>query len=602
MHSKITYNPLQKETERYINEDTNVVVLAPTSSGKTIVAEQFFLPMLRAGKKVLYLSPLKALTSEKLEDWAEWPWKLVAFTGDHETTMRPVTEQMVLMTTEALDSKSRGKREFLKEIGVIVCDEAHLLATPLRGDAFEVGLTRFTQQNPNARVIFLSATIPNAQELGKWLTTLNGKETRIVETDWRPVEQEHFFIPVRVNNIYEFHNNAIKEVAEILRRHRDKQTLIFVHSIATGEALARTFHAPFHYSKITKEKRAEIEENFRARNMRVLVATSTLAAGVNLPADVGIIFGGHRGPTLVEASEIKQMAGRIGRYGLSDKGTVYYLFEESYASEMEKAVKDVPPIYSQLERRFYFHLVSLIARENLGLEEIIKFLERTLYAQQFGQEKMHKMLVDALQLLFDLDIVQKIDGRLATTPIGKAAAMMYVDPIDLYHVKSHLKDMPMTPSIIAGALVGIPSLEVHTYVPKYLNNPMSFPYGAQVVLGTYLRDWLTGIDIGGAGMTVVLPFAKDFERIAAALRMTGFQKNYVDSLSLMVRYGIDHNLIELVQIEGIGRKRALALNDRGITDKASLLAKENVARNVLGAKLFTRVKYLIEHPNGLIAP
>ena len=162
----LTYNPLQRLTWPFVEEDCNLVVLAPTSSGKTIVAEQFMLPTLESGRKALYLSPLKALTNEKLHAWADVPYKRVAFTSDHSRPGVTVNEQLILMTTECLDSKTRGARRWLRSIGTLVSDESHMLSMYGRGDAFEIGLTRFAQINPEARIIFLSATIPNADELG----------------------------------------------------------------------------------------------------------------------------------------------------------------------------------------------------------------------------------------------------------------------------------------------------------------------------------------------------------------------------------------------------------------------------------------------------
>jgi len=191
---EITYNPLQSLTEQFVSKDCNLVVLAPTSSGKTIVAEQFMIPTIEEGRKALYLSPLKALTSEKLKSWEDIPFSKVAFTSDHSRPGITVPQKLILMTTECLDSKTRGARQWLRSIGCLVADEAHMLSMPRRGDAFEIGLTRFSSINPSSRIIFLSATIPNADELGDWLTTLNGKPTEVVKTDWRPIEQEHFFI------------------------------------------------------------------------------------------------------------------------------------------------------------------------------------------------------------------------------------------------------------------------------------------------------------------------------------------------------------------------------------------------------------------------
>jgi helicase len=603
MHENITYNPLQLETIKYIDEDTNLVVLAPTSSGKTIVAEQFILPILKRGDRAIYLSPLKALTQEKLDEWSEWPYSLVAITSDHLTMMRPITEKMILMTTEALDSKSRGKRDFIQQAEVIVCDEAHLLAVAKRGDAFEVGLTRFTTQNKHARIIFLSATMPNAQELGAWLTSLNGKETRVVETEWRPVIQEHHLEVVNGYYDWEFNKQGMAIVGRVMRENPGKQMLIFVHSINKGEMLSKVFNVPFHCSRVAKEKRHQIEDDFRSKKIKCLVSTSTLAWGVNFPADIGIIFGGHRGPAMVDAQDIKQMAGRIGRYGLSEKGDIYYVFLSTYADDLFREISNIPDIHSQLDKRLYFHLVSLIAREDMDKKDVLKFVGMTLYGFQMNSEtKVMEHVNRALDTLEQCEALYEVNDVPLATSLGRAASMMYVDPVDLYHLKRNLAKKPMTPSLIAAALVEIPSMEVHAFVPKDLEEPMTYPYGLQTVYATFLRDWLSGKEVGGSGYSIIGPYTADFERMAAALRMAGANAAYIDSVYLMLKYGIGHHLLDLVSLEGIGRKRAMALYRSGITNKEELLKDAKVGTNVLGAPLYKKVKQSIEKPGSIFVP
>jgi helicase len=603
MHENITYNPLQLETIKYIDEDTNLVVLAPTSSGKTIVAEQFILPILKNGGRAIYLSPLKALTQEKLDEWSGWPYSLVAITSDHLTMMRPITERMILMTTEALDSKSRGKRDFIQQAEVIVCDEAHLLAVPKRGDAFEVGLTRFTMWNRCARIIFLSATMPNAQELGDWLTSLNGKETRVVETDWRPVIQEHHLEVVNGYYDWEFNKQGMAIVGRVMRENTGKQILIFVHSINKGEMLSKVFNIPFHCSRVPKEKRHQIEDDFRSKKIKCLVSTSTLAWGVNFPADVGIIFGGHRGPTMVDAQDIKQMAGRIGRYGLSEKGEIYYVFLSTYADDLFREISDIPDIHSQLDKRMYFHIVSLIAREGLDRLGVLSFMGATLFGFQMGSETMVENQVDgAIDKLIQCEALREEGEALVATSLGKASAMMYVDPVDLYYLRKNMTNKPMTPSLIAAALVEIPSMEVHAFVPKDLEDPMTYPYGLQTIYATFLRDWLDGKEIGGSGYSIIGPYTADFERMAAALRMAGMPGGYIDSVYLMLKHGIGQHLLELVSLDGIGRKRAMTLYRFGITNKEELLKDEKLGTNALGAALYKRVRQSIEKPGSIFVP
>ena len=593
-HTTIEYNPLQRETAKYVDEDCNLVVMAPTSSGKTIVAEQFIYPALIADKKAVYLSPLKALTSEKLRDWDSIPVTKVAITGDHSSKGQSVTEKLVLMTTESLDSKTRGGHAWLYKVGVLVSDESHMLAMDRRGDAFEVGLTRFASINPDARIIFLSATIPNAKELGTWLTKLNGKPTHVVETDWRPVTQEHILVKAR-EEPWNFLDDVVKQVESARELRPDSQMLVFVHSVATGNSLAKRLHCPFHYSKVSKPDRDKLEAGFREKKIMTMISTSTLAYGVNLPADVGVIAGAHRGPMNVDPADIKQMAGRIGRYGLAKEGIVYYVFKRDHADEMWHLLQNIPEIKSVLPQRLYFHIVSFIARERKQRDEIEQFLSMTLAAQQTN---VLSFVDEAISTLVQYKaLTQGEDGTLAATPLGRAAALMYVDPIDLFHIKQNLEEKPVTPSAIARALVSIPSLEVPTHVPD-LQEPMQFSYGQQTILGTCLREWLRGNQLDMIGAVVIPPFVKDAERWMAALAIAGVNKPYLKSLGIMVANGVQEYLIDLVELRGIGRKRALDLYHKGIKTKQDIL-DNHIAKNILGNKTYLNVINQI-NPDGKV--
>ncbi|HQJ89643.1 MAG TPA: helicase-related protein, partial [Paludibacteraceae bacterium] len=376
-----------------------------------------------------------------------------------------------------------------------------------------------------------------------------------------------------------------------MQTHTGAQFLIFVHTVAKGNQIARHFGIPFHYSKVAKEDRYNIEQAFRAKKLMCLVSTSTLAYGVNLPADVGIIVGGHRGPSMVEPWDIKQMAGRIGRYGLATTGDVYYLFKESYAKSLYHELTDMPPVHSQLAQRLYFHVTSFVAREGMQRTQIEEFLARTLCSLQ---ETVH--VEDAIDLLIQYDVLRDNDGHLSATLLGKASAYMYVDPIDLCYLKRSLQEKPLTPGLIAEAFAKIPSNAVETYVPDDLQHKIEMPFGQQTIIASSLYEWLTGMELSPTASVVVPPFIMDFDRWASALGMCGLDKAYIKNLSLTVQYGIGENLLELVAIPGVGRKRALALSRFGITKKRHILENKQIAINVLGNKLVQSIEDEQKHP------
>lgn len=593
-HKELTYNPLQLETAKYLEEDCNIVCLSPTSSGKTIVAEQYIAPVLQAGQRAIYLSPLKALTNEKLENWSlklqPSGASLQAVTGDHHNVATPITSDLVLMTTEALDSKTRGMQQWLKKAGVVVSDESHLLASPKRGDAFEVGLVRFAQINPDARLIFLSATIPNAQELADWLTVLNGKPTQVVHTDWRPVEQEYHlhYLPEKP---WEFNEEAVSEIVKIQKNYPDSQILIFVHTVAMGNRISKCLKCPFHYSKIEKDKRHRVEDGFRNGSIRTLVATSTLAYGLNLPADVGVIVGAYRGPMRVDATDLKQEAGRIGRYGLSERGYIHFLFPSDTADTLYDEVLQTPDIQSVLPDRLYFHITSFIAREYMQREKIFSFLQKTLASRQTTL-----WIEEAIKLLCQYDIIYDESSGLRPSPVGRGAALLYLDPIDLYFWRENFSNRPMTPTAIAMAYAMVPSNYVHTFVPRDLKDQIDLGYGQATLIATCLRDWLAGKPMEGLLTVIVPPIIKDIDRLLSGLKVAGMDKSYLDMLSLLIKNGVHPQVIDLISLKGVGRKRAFSLYEKGITSQQDILDNPKLASNILGAKTYRQVEAEISAP------
>ena len=195
------FNPVQSRIFELYDKDCNVIVAAKTSAGKTICSEMIMSHEIRErGGKAMFLAPLKALAKEKIDDWTDpnhhfADCNLSICTGDYRLTAARKKElensDIVLMTSEMLNSRCRNNKsennEWLKDIGTLVVDESHLLTVPGRGDHLEVGLMKLTQIAPNARVVFLSATMPNVGEIAEWISyQLTGKETYLIESEYRP--------------------------------------------------------------------------------------------------------------------------------------------------------------------------------------------------------------------------------------------------------------------------------------------------------------------------------------------------------------------------------------------------------------------------------
>jgi helicase len=161
-------------------EGKNIVLASPTASGKTLVAELVIIKsILEKEGKALYLTPLRALASEKYEDFQKYrelekaPGRKVRVgitSGDYDSSdIYLANFDIIISTNEKADSLLRHRSPWIADISVVVADEIHLLTEADRGPTLEVVVTRLLKLNPELQVVALSATIKNAAEIGEWL-------------------------------------------------------------------------------------------------------------------------------------------------------------------------------------------------------------------------------------------------------------------------------------------------------------------------------------------------------------------------------------------------------------------------------------------------
>lgn len=172
--------------------ENNQLVASPTASGKTLVAELAMLhSILNKKKKAIYIVPLKALASEKYKEFRELygdDFKVRIAIGELQNEKFVYDFDLLLVTSEKLDSMLRHDSSFLENLGLLVVDEIHLLNDEKRGPTLEVLLSIFKTKYPKIRVIGLSATVGNANEISKWL------KADLIEDKWRPVELKHYVL------------------------------------------------------------------------------------------------------------------------------------------------------------------------------------------------------------------------------------------------------------------------------------------------------------------------------------------------------------------------------------------------------------------------
>src|SRR3989338_1937093 len=182
------YDPFQKEAICCINEGHSVLVAAPTGAGKTAIAEHVIRRSLGRHEKVIYTSPLKALSNQKYRDFSkDYPREVGILTGD--VTLNPHASTLI-MTTEIFRNKILEEHSDLKHYSWIIFDEMHYIDDVERGSVWEESLM-FLPDHMN--ILGLSAPIPNIQELALWLKSIHARPFRVVIEQKRPVPLHFFF-------------------------------------------------------------------------------------------------------------------------------------------------------------------------------------------------------------------------------------------------------------------------------------------------------------------------------------------------------------------------------------------------------------------------
>eukprot|EP00667_Euglena_gracilis_P001831 EG_transcript_1831 len=190
-------DPFQRDAIACLETGDSVMVAAHTSAGKTAVAEYAIAMCLRDSKRVIYTSPIKALSNQKYRDLSNDFENMGLMTGD--VTINPNADCLI-MTTEILRSMLYRGNEMLREVGCVIFDEIHYMRDKHRGVVWEETIILL----PDAvQYVFLSATIPNAVEFADWIERIHpGQKCRVVYTDYRPTPLQHYVYPAGAEGIY----------------------------------------------------------------------------------------------------------------------------------------------------------------------------------------------------------------------------------------------------------------------------------------------------------------------------------------------------------------------------------------------------------------
>lgn len=497
------YPPQEECVKKGLLEGRNLLISIPTASGKTLVAEMAMHHHI-AGKvnkgpskgKCLYVVPLKALASEKYEEFSGKGVRIGIATGDLDKRDEYLGQNDIIITTsEKADSLLRNNTRWMNLITCLVVDEAHLIDSENRGATLEMVITKLRYLNENMQVIALTATIGNPRLFAGWL------EAEHVSSEWRPVDlKEGVFYSDTI--YFEEEEKKIKTPAKeddtnlCLDCIEDGgQSLVFVSSRRNAEGFAKRMAkaleksgfsdpalediqkkleaiaetdmgkilasctakgAAFHHAGMKREQRHIIEQGFRDGYIKVISSTPTLAAGLNLPARRVVIrdflrFKGGEGMLPIPVREYRQMAGRAGRPHLDPYGEAVLiakgrdmangLFEEfisAPAEDVKSRLDDESALCSQV--------LSLISTEFVkNNDDLVSFLKRTFYT--FTNKKsshLSDIVEKAVSYLEAAGMITKIDDRLFATDYGNLVSHLYINPISAEIISTVLREKQKT--------------------------------------------------------------------------------------------------------------------------------------------------------------
>ena len=630
------FNPIQSRILEFYDKDNNILVATATSSGKTVVAEMMLSHEIRKrGGKGMYLVPLRALAQEKIEEWTDKDHhfgglKISICTGDYRLTAERKKEldeaDLIIMSYEMFNSRVRNlgseRSEFLKKVGTLVADEVHLLTVPKRGDHLEAGLMRFSEINKACRMIFLSATMPNVDEIAKWVSfILNSKETVLLSSTYRPcplnLHCEKYW-----DGEYTYDDNEqqkVNKALEIVEYYSDDKFLVFSHTKKTGTLMKQALinagiKCEFHNADLDKATRNKLEKLFKTDpNFRVIVATSTLAWGLNLPARRVIILGVHRGLEEVATYDIMQMIGRAGRPAYDPVGDAYVLLPERTYDLHKERIRKPQLIMSQMldqegghHKVLAFHLVSEIHQESIKTKDDVHgWYNRSL--AHFQANELDDTIVDStIDLLKKCGAVWEEDGVYTVTSIGKIASLFYYSPFDVSDLARNFEflfdnrreDDDLSLAVALGNIDthrwGIVSKAERADMGMFLNQ-VGMKYGYNTIKEAAVKaayvyyQLLTGVSNPiFASMSRSLQF--DFPRLNQVLQaIDGFKgkwnkRQWFYELQLRMNYGVKGPLLFLCQLPNIGKMRANKMYKAGIKTWLDVVNNPDLVRKSTGLK------------------
>ncbi len=458
-----------------IKGNNNVLVVAPTGSGKTLIAEKSIDFYLEKNKNIFYTTPIKALSNQKYNDFKKAGVDVGLLTGDRTIDK---DKDLIIATTEILRNMIFSKDKKLENTGLIILDEVHYLGDSERGTTWEEILIH---ADLGIKFLCLSATVKNKNEFLEWIVSLRGP-TSLIQNNQRPVPLEISLITTNklsnsikilksTNKKKDNNNSKLSKLTQNVKKPSlDEQVnfledqwltpCIFFHfSRERVESKARQLAnnrkvvddhklirdkfyeifddldlsdhtllnldehlwmwsrgVAFHHAGLAPIVKEFIEFLFLNKYINFLFATETLALGINMPAKSIYLdrlnkYDGIKS-RLISRSEFLQLTGRAGRRGIDDKGYAFLSFDKNINPEWYSNLFTLES--SNLNSAFSINYFSILNLLNIySADECIEILNKSFFAFQnsFNIDSLKNAFNSKLKVLEDINFINTSMGE-----------------------------------------------------------------------------------------------------------------------------------------------------------------------------------------------
>lgn len=522
------FNPAQKAVieSGYLEDKSNYIISIPTASGKTVLGILPALKTILNGGKAIYAAPLLSIQNEKVKEFKAFE-KHGIKVGKH-----PSNSDLSVMVFESFDALTRFSWNVLREVDTLIIDEFHMIGEYSRGPTLESAITRAKIINPSLRIIALSATLKNIDEIEQWL------DGKTVEHNYRPVPLNKEVLDAEMFNTKNKNDVIVKIVEKAIEDN--SQALSFVSTRRFTESLAtyvakkidkkttkeqkqkfkqvadKLLEVPkkkgslptttclklaeaaekgvvFHHAGLFNEQKEIIEDEFRKGNILMITATPSLMYGVNLPSKYVVIRDHTRwtsnGPASIPVFDYEQMSGRAGRPQYDDVGYSYLVaktMDEAFDLEARYVNGEIELTNSKLidnKDAIYKQIIAQIASSlSKNLDDLNDFFGKTLYGFQmknnpsmsmFAQDSLNWELESALEFLLQNGIIRATPEGLKTTDFGNLIAKSNYAVETAVKIKEYVSTMEkLNPAEMIYALAETPDLPLISFKGRKSKDPV----------------------------------------------------------------------------------------------------------------------------------